>query len=154
MIRVLFVCHGNICRSPMAEYIFREMVMREGLSAEFEIASAATSSEEVYCGVGNPVYPPVKALLKKRGIDCSQKRAHQMNESDYESYDYIIAMDNRNIANLNRMFHQDPSHKIKRILSDKEVSDPWYHGDFDLTFQEIEQGCMLLLEEFKRILEK
>ena len=112
MIRVLFVCHGNICRSPMAEFIFRDMVAKRGLAAEFSIASAATSREEI----GNPVYPPAKRKLKEHGIDPAGKTARQMTAQDYKDYDYLLAAERYNIRNMERITGGDPQHKIFRLL--------------------------------------
>ena len=126
MIKILFVCHGNICRSPMGEFILKKMVKEKGLADKFEIASAATSTEEI----GNPVYPPAKRKLKEHGIDCSGKYAVQLKRSDYDRYDYFLCMDNRNIQNTLRIFGSDPEGKVSLLLSycgeRREVADPWY----------------------------
>ena len=115
MISVLFVCHGNICRSPMAEFIFKDMVSKQGLSDRFYIASAATSTEEIWNGIGNPVYPPAREELAKHGIDCKGKRAVQLTKADYDKYDYIIAMETRNIINILKIVKNDPLNKISRL---------------------------------------
>lgn len=147
MIKVLFICHGNICRSPMAEFLFKEMVEEKGMSQLFEIDSAATSSEEIWNGIGNPVYPPVKDLLKKRGIDCSGKRARQVNWDDYHHYDYLICMDQQNYKNLMNLFKKDPDHKISLLLNRQDIEDPWYSGNFEGVYQQIEHGLQVWLEK-------
>ena len=145
MIKILFVCHGNICRSPMAEFVMKDMAEKLGREYEFEIASAATSTEEIWNGIGNPVYPPVKKLLAKKGIDCSEKRARQMTRSDYDHYDLLIGMDNWNIRNMLKITGGDPDGKIKMLLdfTDRpgEVADPWYSGDFESTYRDVKEGC-------------
>ncbi len=145
MIKVLFICHGNICRSPMAEFILKDMVQKQGLAEKFYIASAATSTEEIWNGLGNPVYPPAKAELAKHGLSCEGKRAVQLKREDYEKYDYLIGMDSANIRNMNRILGGDPAGKIYKLLSfagsDRDVADPWYTGKFDVTYKDIEVGC-------------
>lgn len=145
MISILFVCHGNICRSPMAEFILKDMVRKQGLADQFYIASAATSTEEIWNGSGNPVYPPAKAELAKHGLSCEGKRAVQLKREDYEKYDYLIGMDSANIRNMNRILGGDPEGKIYKLLSfagsDRDVADPWYTGKFDVTYKDIEVGC-------------
>ena len=149
MIKILFVCHGNICRSPMAEFIFKDMVSRQGIADQFHIASAATSTEEIWNGIGNPVYPPAKAELAKHGISCEGKRAVQLKKSDYEDYDYLIGMDDRNIHNMERITGHKGG-KIHLLLSFdgsyKNVADPWYTGRFDVTYKDIEKGCDAFLD--------
>ena len=146
MIKILFVCHGNICRSPMAEFIFRDMVAKRGLAAEFSIASAATSREEI----GNPVYPPAKRKLKEHGIDPAGKTARQMTAQDYKDYDYLLAAERYNIRNMERITGGDPQHKIFRLLdfSDRprDIADPWYTGDFDEAWDDIVEGCQAFLK--------
>ena len=146
--RILFVCHGNICRSPMAEFVMKKLVSDAGRGAEFVIASAATSTEEL----GNPVYPPVRSLLKSHDIDCSGKFARQLTRRDYDEYDLIIGMDNANIRNIHRICGGDPAGKVSRLLdhtdSPGEVADPWYSGEFETTWEEVNSGCQALLAEF------
>ena len=145
MIRVLFVCHGNICRSPMAEFIMKDMLIKRGISDKFYIASAATSTEEIWNGVGNPVYPPAKKELAKHGISCEGKRAVQITRSDYGKYDYILGMEERNIRNILRIVGKDPEHKVKLLLdySDvpRDIADPWYTGNFESTYRDVVEGC-------------
>ncbi len=154
MIKILFICHGNICRSPMAEFIMKDMVEKAGLSDRFHIASAATSTEEIWNGVGNPVYPPAKAKLAEHGIGCAGKRAVQLQRSDYERYDYLIGMDSANIRNMHRMLGGDPEGKIFKLLSfagsERDISDPWYTGDFESTYRDVITGCRALLEMLQR----
>lgn len=142
MIKILFICHGNICRSPMAEFIMKDKVKKLGLEDSFEIASAATSSEEIWNGVGNPVYPAAKDELKKHGIACAGKRARQMVKSDYDNYDYLIGMDDANIRNMKNLFGE--GEKIFKLLSfagsDESVSDPWYTDRFDTAYKDINKG--------------
>lgn len=141
MKKIMFVCHGNICRSPMAEFIFRDMLKKEGLESEFYVASCATSTEEIWGGIGNPVYPPAKAELKKHGISCDGKRAVQLKKSDYDKYDMFIAMDSNNIRNIGRIFGSDPDGKVHKMMdfTDRkgDVADPWYTGNFDITYSDI-----------------
>lgn len=141
MIKVLFICHGNICRSPMAEFVMKDLVKKAGRQDEFLIASAATSTEEI----GNPVYPPAKRRLAQAGISCEGKYAVQMTKADYEKYDYLIGMDNWNIKNILRITGGDPQGKVYRLLdftdTPGEVADPWYTGNFDITFEQVEKAC-------------
>ena len=150
MIKILFICHGNICRSPMAEFIFRDMVEKRGLGDEFFVASAATSREEI----GNPVYPPAKHKLKEHGIDPSGRTARQMMARDYKDYDYLLAAERYNIRNMERITGGDPEHKIFRLLdfSDRprDIADPWYTGDFDEAWDDIEEGCRAFLGWLER----
>ncbi len=149
MTNILFVCHGNICRSPMAEFIMKDLVKKAGLEQEFHIESAATSTEEI----GNPVYPPARCKLAQHGIDCSGKRARQLRSSDYEKYDLLIGMDQANLRNMTRMCGGDPSHKIHLLMDytcrPGEVADPWYTDDFDTTWQDVEEGCTGLLRQIR-----
>ena len=158
MIRVLFVCLGNICRSPMAEFIMKSIVSERSLSDRFYIASAATSTEEIWNGVGNPVYPPAKLELAKHGISCEGKRAVQITKADYGKYDYILGMEERNIRNILRIVGKDPEHKVKLLLdySDhpRDIADPWYTGNFESTYRDVVEGCegfLLYLEREGRI---
>jgi len=146
MIKVIFICHGNICRSPMAEFVLKDMVKKMGIDEQFEIASAATSTEEI----GNPVYPPARRKMSEHGIDCSGKTARQMKKSDYEYYDLLIGMDSANFRNMNRICGGDPEGKIKMMLdyTDRpgDVADPWYTGDFEATWKDVNEGCRGLLD--------
>ena len=142
MIRILFVCHGNICRSPMGEYILKDMVSRAGREGEFEIDSAAVSREEI----GNGVYPPARRELEKRGVPCGGHRARQVTMADYRHFDRIYYMDKSNARFLARMLPNDPD-KIRPLL-DRDVADPWYTGDFAQTYEDIMEGCRNILEEF------
>ena len=146
MVKILFVCLGNICRSPMAEFVMKDLVKKAGLEGEFEIASAATSSEEL----GNPVYPPARRMLAAHGIDCGGKTARQMSAADYERYDWIIGMDRSNLRNMQRICGGDPKGKMHLLLdfTDRggEVADPWYTGNFDATWRDAQDGCRGLLQ--------
>lgn len=146
MKKILFVCHGNICRSPMAEFIMKRLVSDAGLSNEFEIASAATSTEEL----GNPVYPPARRKLAEHGITCEGKTARQLTRSDYQHYDLLIGMDSYNIRNMERMCGGDPDDKIHLLLDytnhPGDVADPWYTGNFDATWRDCLDGCRELLK--------
>lgn len=145
MVNVLFVCHGNICRSPMAEFILKKKVKDAGLEDKFYIESAATSREEIWNGVGNPVYPPAKAKLAENGISCEGKRARQTVKSDYSRFDYIIAMDNNNLRNMRKIYSADPENKISLLMDftgrKRDVADPWYTGNFDDTWKDVNEGC-------------
>jgi len=149
MIKILFVCHGNICRSPMAEFVMKKLVSDAGLSDKFEIESAATSTEEI----GNPVYPPAKRKLAEHGIGCAGKTARQMTSADYRKFDLLIGMDSANIRNMTRICGGDPENKIKLLLNyaglRRDVADPWYTGDFDATWNDVMKGCSALLESFE-----
>ncbi|MGN0482316.1 MAG: low molecular weight protein-tyrosine-phosphatase [Lachnospiraceae bacterium] len=154
MIKVLFVCHGNICRSPMAEFILKDMVKKQGIADQFEIASAATSTEEIWNGVGNPVYPPAKAELKKHGISCEGKRAVQLKAEDYAYYDYLIGMDTMNLRNMERMTGHTRGEKMRLLLEfageNRSVDDPWYSGKFDTTYRDVVVGCSAFLDYLKQ----
>ena len=146
MIKILFICHGNICRSPMAEYIMKDLVKKSGRENEFQIASAATSMEEI----GNPVYPPARRKLREHGIIAEGHHARRMERSDYREYDYLIAMEQYNVRNMLRILGSDPEGKIHllRDFTDHpgDIDDPWYSGDFTTAYQQIEEGCQGLLE--------
>ena len=142
MISILFICHGNICRSPMAEYILKDMVYRAGRAAEFEIDSAAVSREEI----GNGVYPPARRELDRRGVSCGGHRARQVTMEDYRRFDRIYYMDESNARYLSRLLPHDPD-KIRPLL-DRDVADPWYTGDFAQPFADLVEGCKKILEEF------
>ena len=149
MIKILFVCHGNICRSPSAEFIFKDIVKKRGLVDSFLIESAATSTEEI----GNSVYPPARAELMRHGISCEGKRAVQLTRADYAKYDLLIGMDSANIRNMHRMLGGDPDGKIRKLMdyTDKggDVADPWYSGRFDIAYADILAGCEGLFEALK-----
>lgn len=149
MIKILFVCHGNICRSPMAEFILRSLAEQRKISDKFEIASAATSTEEI----GNPVYPPARRKLAEHGIDCGGKTARQMTKADYAYYDYIIAMDGYNLRNMKRFVGDDSDKKVSRLMDFTsrrgDVADPWYTGDFDTAWNDIYEGCLGIIDRLK-----
>lgn len=145
--KILFVCLGNICRSPMAEFVMKDLAEKAGRSAEFEIASAATSDEEH----GNPVYPPARKMLAAHGIRCEGKRARQMTAADYRNYDLLIGMDDSNLRNMRRICGGDPEHKIHALMDytghPHQVADPWYTGNFEATWEDVLEGCTCLLEQ-------
>ena len=149
MIKVLFCCHGNICRSPMAEFVMKDLVKKAGREWEFEIASAATSTEEI----GNPVYPPARRKLAEHGIGCAGKTARQLRRDDYDKWDYIVGMDSANLRNMRRICGGDPEGKISLLLDHTDrpgdVADPWYTRDFEATWRDVLEGCGRLLEELK-----
>lgn len=142
---ILFVCHGNICRSPMAEFVLKDMVEKRGASDHFEIASAATSAEEL----GNPVHPGTRKRLAREGISCAGKTARRITKRDYDAYDLLIGMDEANVRNMIRMFGGDPEGKIHLLLEyagrREGIADPWYTGDFDATYADVVVGCKGLL---------
>ena len=142
MVKILFLCHGNICRSPMAEYILKDMTARTGRAAEFEIDSAAVSREEI----GNPIYPPAERELRRRGVPVGNHRARQVTMEDYRHFDRIYYMDASNARYLKRLLPDDPE-KIRPLL-EKEVADPWYTDDFAATFADLTLGCRRIMEEF------
>lgn len=147
MVKILFICHGNICRSPMAEFVLKDMVKKRGLAEELEIASAATSREEI----GNPVYPPARRKLAEHGIGCAGHRARQMTKHDYDYYDWIVCMDRANLRNASGITGGDPQNKICLLLdfarrTGEEVADPWYTGDFEAAWQDVLAGCEGLIE--------
>ncbi len=144
--RILFVCHGNICRSPMAEFVMKDLVAKAGRTDEFVIESAATSTEEI----GNSVYPPARRKLAEHGIGCQGKTARQMTRSDYGRYDLLIGMDSYNIRNMRNIAGGDPEGKIRMLMDytnrPGDVADPWYTGDFEATWRDVLEGCEALLE--------
>ena len=146
MIKILFICHGNICRSPMAEFVMKALVQEQGLSYRYEIASAATSTEEI----GNPVYPPARRMLAAHGISCAGKTARQMTKQDYAYYDLLIGMDHANLRNMRRICGGDPDGKLHLLLDytnrPGEVADPWYTDDFQSTWEDVTEGCQGLLK--------
>lgn len=146
MIKILFICHGNICRSPMAEFVMKDMVEKAGMSEKFRIASAATSTEEI----GNPVYPPARRKLAQHGIACTGHAARQMTKRDYAEYDLLIGMDNANYRNMHRICDGDDENKIHMLMDftdhPGEVTDPWYTGNFDITWENVNDGCRGLLK--------
>ena len=146
MVKILFVCHGNICRSPMGEFILKDLVEKAGLADRFHIESAATSTEEI----GNPVYPPARRKLAQHGIDCAGKTARQLTAADYGRFDLLLGMDRANIRNMTRICGGDPQGKIHLLMEyagqpGREVADPWYTGDFDATWDDVLAGCQGLL---------
>ncbi|MBQ7614998.1 MAG: low molecular weight phosphotyrosine protein phosphatase [Butyrivibrio sp.] len=160
MIRILFVCHGNICRSTMAEFVMKDIVNKQGLLDEFQIESGATHTDEIWNGVGSPVYPPAKEKLRQHGIGTADnelgvkdKRAKLTVRNDYNKYDFLIGMDSANIRNMNHIYGGDPENKIYKMLdfTDREgdVADPWYTGNFDATWRDVSEGCHGL---FRKIL--
>ncbi len=149
MHRIMFICHGNICRSPMAELVLKDLVKKQNRENEFVIMSSATSTEEIINGKGNPIYPPARAELKKHGISSDGKYAVQLTKSDYDKYDLFVCMDDRNIRNALRIFGIADSKKVVKLLSytaeNRDVADPWYTGKFDVTYNDIYDGCTALL---------
>ena len=148
MIKILFICHGNICRSPMCEFVMKDLVNKAGRADQFEIASAATSTEEL----GNPVHPGTRRQLALHGISCEGKRARQVTRADYDYYDMLICADSNNIRNLRRITGGDPDGKISLVLDHtsrpgRDVDDPWYSGDFETTWNDVSEGCAGLLRE-------
>lgn len=152
MIKILFICHGNICRSPMAEFVFRKMAADAGLSDHFSVGSAATTDEEIWNGRGNPVYPPVARLLKEHGMDPGRKRATLLRPEDYSRYDCFIGMDEENRQDMERIFRGDPEGKCSLLMDytkkPRPVADPWYTRDFQKTWDDVDEGCRGLLAFF------
>ncbi len=146
MHKILFICHGNICRSPMAEFVFKDIVAKSGRSENFYVASAATSYEEI----GNPVHYGTAKILDRLGISYSHKRAVHLEKSDYDKYDYLVCMDSANVRNTLRITGGDKENKIYKLLefadSNSDVADPWYTGNFDITYEDVLKGCEGLLK--------
>ena len=146
MIKILFVCHGNICRSPMAEFVMKDMVKKAGLEDDFDIESAAVSAEEL----GNPVYPPARKLMERHGLSCAGKVARQMKIKDYDAFDLLIGMDESNLRGMRRIYGEDVSEKMHLLLDYTDrpgnVADPWYTRDFEATWQDVQEGCAGLLK--------
>lgn len=149
MIKILFICHGNICRSPMAEFVMKDLVRQNGLEGQIQIASAATSREEI----GNPVYPPARRKLAEHGIHCDGHHARQLTARDYQDFDLLIGMDQANLRNMTRICGGDPAGKLHLLMDftqrPGDVADPWYTGDFETTWQDVLEGCSRLLEQLK-----
>ena len=150
IIRVLFACHGNICRSPMAEFVTKDLVEKAGLAAQFHVESAATSREEI----GNPIYPPARRKLAEHGITCGGHAARQLTKNDYKEFDLLIGMDSANLRNMHRICGGDPDGKIHLLLDytdhPRDVVDPWYTGDFEATWQDVLTGCQRLIAELMK----
>lgn len=150
MIKILFVCHGNICRSPMAEFVMKDLLEKEGLAGEVWVESAATSREEL----GNPVYPPARQMLAAHGISCQGKTARQLQREDYQEFDLLVGMDRQNLRNMERICGGDPEGKLSLLLdfTDRpgDVADPWYTGDFSATWRDVAEGCRGILETLER----
>ena len=149
MKNILFICHGNICRSPMAEFVMKDLVKKAGLASQFHIASAATSREEI----GNPVYPPARRKLVEHGISCEGHAARQLTSRDYDEYDLLIGMDEANLRNMHRICGGDRSGKMSLLMDHTtrsgSVADPWYTGDFEATWRDVLEGCRGLLDELR-----
>ena len=149
MIKILFICHGNICRSPMAEFVMKDLVKKAGMASQFHIASAATSREEI----GNPVYPPARRKLAEHGISCEGHAARQLTSRDYDEYDLLIGMDEANLRNMHRICGGDRSGKMSLLMDHTtrsgSVADPWYTGDFEATWRDVLEGCRGLLDELR-----
>ena len=150
MIRIMFVCHGNICRSPMAEFIFKKLMKDGGLEDAFLVSSSATSDEEIWNGRGNPVYPPAKAELLRHGITCEGKRAVRLRREDAESYDMFVGMDSANIRNMRSILGEGAENRIYKLMDfttrPGDVSDPWYSDRFDIAYRDIYEGCVGLMD--------
>ncbi|MBP3310753.1 MAG: low molecular weight phosphotyrosine protein phosphatase [Butyricicoccus sp.] len=148
MIKILFLCHGNICRSPMAEFVMKDIVRRAGLEDEFYIESAATSTEEI----GNPVYPPARRLLAEHGIDCSGKTARQLRKDDYDRFDLLIGMDRSNLRGMRRICGEDRKMHLLLDYTERpgDVADPWYTRDFEATWRDVRDGCEGLLQTLRK----
>ena len=146
MIHIMFVCHGNICRSPMAEFVMKDLVEKRGIGYLFHIASSATSREEI----GNDIHPGTRKKLKEMGIPLKKRGAIQITSADYVNYDYILCMDSHNLRNLGRIISNDPDQKVRRLLdfskNPRDIADPWYTGNFDITYNDVVEGCEALLQ--------
>lgn len=151
MTRIMFVCHGNICRSPMAEFIFKALVKERGLEDEFVIKSSATSTEEIWNGIGNPIYPPAQEELRRQGIPFEKRRAVQLTRSDLDEYDFFIGMDSANIRNMHRILGEGADKKIYKLMDftsrGGDVADPWYSDRFDIAYSDVYDGCVGLLNK-------
>ena len=149
MTKILFVCHGNICRSPMAEFVMKDLVKKTGLASQFHIESAATSREEL----GNPVYPPARRKLEEHGISCGAHTARQLTSRDYDEYDLLIGMDSANLRDMHRICGGDHAGKMSLLMDHTarpgNVADPWYTEDFEATWRDVLEGCQGLLKEFR-----
>ncbi len=147
MHKILFICHGNICRSPMAEFVMKDLAEKAGLAKQFSIASAATSTEEI----GNPVYPPARRKLAEHGIGCAGKTARQMTRRDYAAHDLLVGMDRYNLRNMTRICGGDPEGKLRLLMdyTDRpgDVADPWYTGDFEATWVDVNEGCRGIIRD-------
>lgn len=153
MIRIMFVCHGNICRSTMAEFVMKDMIKKEGLSDKVYVASSATSREEI----GNPVHYGTRNKLREHGISTDGKYAVQLTKNDYKEYDYILGMDSYNIRNILRITDGDPEGKVSKLLdltSGRDIADPWYTGNFDETYDDVMEGCEALLKKIQEKIDK
>lgn len=154
MIRIMFVCLGNICRSPMAEFVLRDLAEKRGISDKLVIASSATSSDEIPNGIGNPVYPPARAELERHGVACGNRRAVRLTLDDYDKYDLFIGMDSSNIRNMRYMLGGDPDGKVRKLMDytgkGGDVADPWYTGNFEVTYRDVKSGCEALLDLLER----
>lgn len=143
--RILFVCHGNICRSPMAEFVLKDLAQKRGVADGLHIESAATTNEEI----GNPVHPGTVRRLAEEGISCAGKHARRITAADYDAFDVIVGMDAENMADMMRTWKRDPAGKVHKMMEfageDRDVADPWYTGDFDQTYEDIHDGCVGLL---------
>lgn len=150
MKKILFICHGNICRSTMAEFVMKDMVRKAGLEDEYYIESAATSREEI----GNDTHPGTKRKLTEVGIPYTKRRARQVTKNDYDEYDYLVIMDQNNFRNLNRIIGSDPENKVFKLLDfagkNRDIADPWYTGNFDETYEDVVEGCQALLEYLEK----
>lgn len=146
MKKIMFVCHGNICRSPMAEFVFKDLVKKAGREREFEVDSSATSREEI----GNDIYPPARRKLIEKGIPFCSHYARQITKPEYDDWDLFVCMDTANVRNLLRIFGTDSKNKVKKLLDytlrGGDVADPWYTGNFEITYTDVLDGCMKLLE--------